>query len=170
MVIGVHYNKWWKIERAYVRHLFGKPPRARLSEVKRRLPAVTGTMAFLSGHCIQLSVRVTLTGTRTSATGLPVWRKRFYVSTNRFTTFIILTVWVKMQAAPQREETEWRVQSKRGLMPAYRGEAGQQVNIKIMEYSERNVRQLASNEQEEYIPRKINVGVINTPTLIRSDY
>ncbi|WP_308789106.1 hypothetical protein [Escherichia coli] len=40
----------------------------------------------------------------------------------------------------------------------------------IMEYSERNVRQLASNEQEEYIPRKINVGVINTPTLIRSDY
>ena len=41
---------------------------------------------------------------------------------------------------------------------------------KIMEYSERNVRQLASNEQEEYIPRKINVGVINTPTLIRSDY
>lgn len=51
-------------------------------------------------------------------------------------------------------------------MPAYRGEAGQQVNIKIMEYSERNVRQLASNEQEEYIPRKINVGVINTPTLI----
>ncbi|EEC7368941.1 hypothetical protein ACFE5M_001720 [Escherichia coli] len=84
-----------------------------------------------------------------------------------------------MQAAPQREETEWRVQSKRGLMPAYRGEAGQpayrgeagqQVNIKIMEYSERNVRQLASNEQEEYIPRKINVGVINTPTLIRSDY
>ena len=59
---------------------------------------------------------------------------------------------------------------KRGLMPAYRGEAGQQVNIKIMEYSERNVRQLASNEQEEYIPRKINVGVINTPTLIRSDY
>jgi hypothetical protein len=39
-----------------------------------------------------------------------------------------------------------------------------------MEYSERNVRQLASNEQEEYIPRKINVGVINTPTLIRSDY
>ncbi|MGD2711887.1 protein YkgL, partial [Escherichia coli] len=22
----------------------------------------------------------------------------------------------------------------------------------------------------EYIPRKINVGVINTPTLIRSDY
>ncbi|EFN4619534.1 protein YkgL [Escherichia coli] len=75
-----------------------------------------------------------------------------------------------MQAAPQREETEWRVQSKRELMPAYRGEAGQQVNIKIMEYSEINVRQLASNEQEEYIPRKINVGVINTPTLIRSDY
>ncbi len=103
-----------------------------------------------------------------------------------------------MQAAPQREETEWRVQSnrelmpayrgeagqlvnikileyseryvKRELMPAYRGEAGQQVNIKIMEYSERNVRQLASNEQEEYIPRKINVVVINTPTLIRSDY
>ncbi|KST26305.1 hypothetical protein APZ13_04070 [Escherichia coli] len=33
-----------------------------------------------------------------------------------------------------------------------------------------HVRQLASNEQEEYIPRKINVGVINTPTLIRSDY
>ncbi|HGU2434818.1 TPA: protein YkgL, partial [Escherichia coli] len=27
-----------------------------------------------------------------------------------------------MQAASQREETEWRVQSKRGLMPAYRGE------------------------------------------------
>ncbi|EPA2776209.1 protein YkgL, partial [Escherichia coli] len=25
-----------------------------------------------------------------------------------------------MQAASQREETEWRVQSKRGLMPAYR--------------------------------------------------
>lgn len=48
------------------------PPRAKLSEVKRRLPAVTGTMAFLSGHGIQLSVRVTLTGTRTSATGLPV--------------------------------------------------------------------------------------------------
>lgn len=59
-----------------------------------------------------------------------------------------------MQAAPQREETEWCVQSKRELMPAYRGEAGQQVNIKIMEYSERNVRQLASNEQEEYIPEE----------------
>ncbi|EPE1338661.1 hypothetical protein ACSGRE_005346, partial [Escherichia coli] len=28
---------------------------------------------------------------------------------------------MKTQAAPQREETEWRVQSKRGLMPAYRG-------------------------------------------------
>ncbi|EGJ07131.1 hypothetical protein SSJG_03180 [Escherichia coli D9] len=27
-----------------------RPPRARLSEVKRRLPAVTGTMASLSGH------------------------------------------------------------------------------------------------------------------------
>ncbi|MGG9016201.1 protein YkgL, partial [Escherichia coli] len=40
-----------------------------------------------------------------------------------------------MQAAPQREETEWRVQSKRGLTPAYRGGAGQKVNIKIMEYS-----------------------------------
>ncbi|HCN2176537.1 TPA: hypothetical protein N6Q14_003016 [Escherichia coli] len=53
-----------------------------------------------------------------------------------------------MQAASQREETEWRVQSKRGLMPAYRGEAGQQVNINIMEYSERNVRQLTLNEQE----------------------
>ncbi|PSY51328.1 hypothetical protein C7B12_19340 [Escherichia coli] len=52
--------------------MFGKPPRARLSEVKRRLPAVTGTMASLSGHWVQLSVRVTLTGTRTSATGLPV--------------------------------------------------------------------------------------------------
>ncbi|HFL8540022.1 TPA: protein YkgL, partial [Escherichia coli] len=25
-----------------------------------------------------------------------------------------------MQAASQREETEWRVQSKRELMPAYR--------------------------------------------------
>ncbi|MFQ9380691.1 MAG: protein YkgL [Escherichia coli] len=75
-----------------------------------------------------------------------------------------------MQAASQREETEWRVQSKRELMPAYRGAPGQQVNINIMEYSERNVRQLALNEQEEYIPRKINAGVINTPTLIRSDY
>ncbi len=60
-----------------------------------------------------------------------------------------------MQAAPQREETEWRVQSEEELMPAYRGEAGQQVNIKIMEYSERNVRQLASNEQEEYLPGKL---------------
>mgnify|MGYP003429089230 CR=1 FL=1 len=60
-----------------------------------------------------------------------------------------------MQAAPQREETEWRVQSKRELMPAYRGEAGQQVNIKIMEYSERNVRQLASNEQEDTSPGKL---------------
>ena len=60
-----------------------------------------------------------------------------------------------MQAAPQREETEWRVQSKRELMPAYRGEAGQQVNIKIMEYSERNVRQLTLNEQEDTSPGKL---------------
>lgn len=60
-----------------------------------------------------------------------------------------------MQAAPQREETELRVQSKRGLMPAYRGEAGQHVNIKIMEYSESNVRQLASNEQEDTSPGKL---------------
>ena len=60
-----------------------------------------------------------------------------------------------MQAAPQREETEWRVQSKRGLMPAYRGEAGQQVNIKIMEDSERNVRQLTLNEQEDTSPGKL---------------
>lgn len=60
-----------------------------------------------------------------------------------------------MQLRRKGSETEWRVQSKRGLMPAYRGEAGQQVNIKIMEYSERNVRQLASNEQEEYIPGKL---------------
>lgn len=60
-----------------------------------------------------------------------------------------------MQAASQREETEWRVQSKRGLMPAYRGEAGQQVNIKIMEYSERNVRQLTLNEQEDTSPGKL---------------
>ena len=60
-----------------------------------------------------------------------------------------------MQAAPQREETEWRVQSKRGLMPAYRGEAGQQVNIKIMEYSERNVRQLTLNEEEDISPGKL---------------
>ncbi|EPF1358350.1 protein YkgL, partial [Escherichia coli] len=55
----------------------------------------------------------------------------------------------------QREETEWRVQSKRGLMPAYRGEAGQQVNINIMEYSERNVRQLTLNEQEDTSPGKL---------------
>ncbi|EFE7137960.1 hypothetical protein GA303_07730 [Escherichia coli] len=48
------------------------PLRAKLSEVKRRLPVVTGTMASLPGHCIQSSVRVTLTGTRTSAMGLPV--------------------------------------------------------------------------------------------------
>lgn len=60
-----------------------------------------------------------------------------------------------MQAAPQREGAEWLVQSKRELIPAYRGEVGQQANIKIMEYSERNVRQLTSNEQEEYIPRKL---------------
>ncbi|ENH2669782.1 hypothetical protein ABVY96_001355 [Escherichia coli] len=60
-----------------------------------------------------------------------------------------------MQAALQREETEWRVQSKRGLMPAYRGEAGQQVNINIMEYSERNVRQLTLNEQEDTSPGKL---------------
>ncbi|ELX9877813.1 TPA: hypothetical protein ACH9TE_003501 [Escherichia coli] len=60
-----------------------------------------------------------------------------------------------MQAASQREETEWRVQSKRGLMPAYRGEAGQQVNINIMEYSERNVRQLTFNEQEDTSPGKL---------------
>ncbi|EER1411912.1 TPA: hypothetical protein IBI84_004008 [Escherichia coli] len=60
-----------------------------------------------------------------------------------------------MQAAPQREETEWCVQSKRGLMPAYRGEAGQQVNINIMEYSERNVRQLTLNEQEDTSPGKL---------------
>ena len=60
-----------------------------------------------------------------------------------------------MQAAPQREKTEWRVQSKRGLMPAYRGEAGQQVNINIMEYSERNVRQLTLNEQEDTSPGKL---------------
>ena len=60
-----------------------------------------------------------------------------------------------MQAASQREETEWRVQSKRGLMPAYRGEAGQQVNINIMEYSERNVRQLTLNEQENTSPGKL---------------
>lgn len=60
-----------------------------------------------------------------------------------------------MQAASQREETEWRVQSKRGLMPAYRGEAGQQVNTNIMEYSERNVRQLTLNEQEDTSPGKL---------------
>ena len=60
-----------------------------------------------------------------------------------------------MQAASQREETEWRVQSKRGLMPAYRGEAGQHVNINIMEYSERNVRQLTLNEQEDTSPGKL---------------
>ena len=60
-----------------------------------------------------------------------------------------------MQAASQREETEWRVQSKRGLMPAYRDEAGQQVNINIMEYSERNVRQLTLNEQEDTSPGKL---------------
>ncbi|MED0547907.1 hypothetical protein RCV24_00715 [Escherichia coli] len=60
-----------------------------------------------------------------------------------------------MQAASQREETEWRVQSKRGLMPAYTGEAGQQVNINIMEYSERNVRQLTLNEQEDTSPGKL---------------
>ncbi|EGP4639439.1 hypothetical protein ACOQ27_004053 [Escherichia coli] len=60
-----------------------------------------------------------------------------------------------MQAASQREETEWRVQSKRGLMPAYRGEAGQQVNINIMEYSERNIRQLTLNEQEDTSPGKL---------------
>ncbi|EFU3074363.1 hypothetical protein HUI43_004743 [Escherichia coli] len=60
-----------------------------------------------------------------------------------------------MQVASQREETEWRVQSKRGLMPAYRGEAGQQVNINIMEYSERNVRQLTLNEQEDTSPGKL---------------
>ncbi|WP_235150723.1 hypothetical protein [Escherichia coli] len=60
-----------------------------------------------------------------------------------------------MQAASQREETEWRVQSKRRLMPAYRGEAGQQVNINIMEYSERNVRQLTLNEQEDTSPGKL---------------
>ena len=60
-----------------------------------------------------------------------------------------------MQAAPQREEPEWRVQSKRALMPAYRGEAGQQVNIKIMEYSERNVRPLTLNEQEDTSPGKL---------------
>lgn len=60
-----------------------------------------------------------------------------------------------MQAAPQREETEWRVQSKRGLMPAYRGEADQHVNINIMEYSERNVRQLTLNEQEDTSPGKL---------------
>ncbi|HDW3967772.1 TPA: hypothetical protein RMT52_003862 [Escherichia coli] len=60
-----------------------------------------------------------------------------------------------MQAASQREETEWRVQSKRGLMPAYRGEAAQQVNINIMEYSERNVRQLTLNEQEDTSPGKL---------------
>ncbi|EIY9328933.1 TPA: protein YkgL [Escherichia coli] len=75
-----------------------------------------------------------------------------------------------MQAAPQREGAEWLVQSKRELIPAYRGEVGQQININIMEYSERNVRQLALNELKEYISRKINVGVINTPTLIRYDY
>ncbi len=60
-----------------------------------------------------------------------------------------------MQAASQREETEWRVQSKIELMPAYRGAAGQQVNINIMEYSERNVRQLTLNEQEDTSPGKL---------------
>ncbi|WP_077694860.1 hypothetical protein [Escherichia coli] len=60
-----------------------------------------------------------------------------------------------MQAASQRGNSEWRVQSKRGLMPAYRGEAGQQVNINIMEYSERNVRQLTLNEQEDTSPGKL---------------
>ncbi len=53
-----------------------------------------------------------------------------------------------MQAASQREETEWRVQSKR-VDASIQGEAGQQVNINIMEYSERNVRQLTLNEQED---------------------
>lgn len=74
-----------------------------------------------------------------------------------------------MQAAPQGRRLSGVFSLKR-VDASIQGEAGQQVNIKIMEYSERNVRQLASNEQEEYIPRKINVGVINTPTLIRSDY
>lgn len=54
-----------------------------------------------------------------------------------------------MQAASQREETEWRVQSKRELMPAYRAHLVNKVNINIMEYSERNVRQLTLNEQED---------------------
>ncbi|HAG7624457.1 hypothetical protein [Escherichia coli] len=57
-----------------------------------------------------------------------------------------------MQAASQREETEWRVQSKIELMPAYRAKL---VNINIMEYSERNVRQLTLNEQEDTSPGKL---------------
>lgn len=55
-------------------------------------------------------------------------------------------------------------------MPAYKSKASQQVNIKIIKYSKKNVKQLASNKQKKYIPKKINVGVINTPTLIQSNY
>ncbi|ENW0590275.1 hypothetical protein ACFLHI_000684, partial [Escherichia coli] len=35
------------------------------------------------------------------------------------------------------------------------GAPGQQVNINIMEYSERNVRQLTLNEQEDTSPGKL---------------
>lgn len=60
-----------------------------------------------------------------------------------------------MQAASQREETEWRVQSKIELMQHTGLQLAQQVNINIMEYSERNVRQLTLNEQEDTSPGKL---------------
>ena len=60
-----------------------------------------------------------------------------------------------MQAASQREETEWRVQFKREVDASIQGAPGQQVNINIMEYSERNVRQLTLNEQEDTSPGKL---------------
>lgn len=73
-----------------------------------------------------------------------------------------------MQAASQGRKLSGVFSLKR-VDASIQGEAGQQVNINIMEYSERNVRQLTLNEQED-TSRKINAGVINTPTLIRSDY
>lgn len=59
-----------------------------------------------------------------------------------------------MQAASQRRKLSGVFSLKR-VDASIQGEAGQQVNINIMEYSERNVRQLTLNEQEDTSPGKL---------------
>lgn len=59
-----------------------------------------------------------------------------------------------MQAASQRRKLSGVFSLKR-VDASIQGETGQQVNINIMEYSERNVRQLTLNEQEDTSPGKL---------------